>query len=82
MFPFRQVLNLLADLKDEYSLTLLFISHDLKVVNHFCDRLLVMYLGYVVESSRCDDLYTEAVHPYTKALLERTLFPTQRLGRS
>ena len=64
-----QVLNLLADLKDEYSLTLLFISHDLKVVNHFCDRLLVMYLGYVVESLRCDDLYTEAVHPYTKALL-------------
>ncbi len=64
-----QVLNLLMDLKDEFSLTLLFISHDLKVIDHLCDRMLVMYLGHVVEEMPCDDIYREALHPYTKALL-------------
>ena len=64
-----QVLNLMMDLKEEYSLTLLFISHDLKVVAHFCDRMLVMYLGYVVEEMPCDDIHRDALHPYTQALL-------------
>ena len=64
-----QVLNLLMDLKDEFDLTLLFVSHDLKVVEHFCDRLLVMYLGTVVEEMPCETLLTRAQHPYTKALL-------------
>lgn len=64
-----QVLNLLMDLKEQYSLTMLFISHDLKVVAHFCDRLLVMYLGHVVEEMPCDDIHRDALHPYTQALL-------------
>ena len=63
-----QVLNLLMDLKDDLSLTVLFISHDLKVIQHFCDRMLVMYLGVIVEELPCDDL-SRAAHPYTKALL-------------
>ena len=64
-----QVLNLMMDLKDEYGLTLLFISHDLKVIEHFCDRVVVMYLGFIVEEIRCDDLHERALHPYTRALL-------------
>jgi len=64
-----QVLNLMMDLKDELGLTLLFVSHDLKVVEHFCDRVVVMYLGYVVEELSCDELYEKAQHPYTQALL-------------
>jgi oligopeptide/dipeptide ABC transporter ATP-binding protein len=64
-----QVLNLMQDLKDEFQLTLMFISHDLKVVNHFCDRLIVMYLGHVVEELRCNNLTQDAKHPYTQALL-------------
>ena len=64
-----QILNLLMDLKDEYHLTVLFISHDLKVVQHFCDRMLVMYLGHVVEELPCDDIHGQAKHPYTTALL-------------
>ncbi len=64
-----QVLNLLMDLKDEFGLTLVFVSHDLKVIEHFCDRVLVMYLGNVVEELSCDDLHKNAAHPYTKALL-------------
>jgi oligopeptide/dipeptide ABC transporter ATP-binding protein len=63
-----QVLNLLMELKDELALTLLFISHDLKVIEHFCDRVLVMYLGFVVEEIATDDL-ANARHPYTQALL-------------
>ena len=65
-----QILNLMMDLKEEYGLTLLFISHDLKVIEHFCDRVLVMYLGHVVEELSCVNLYEEAKHPYTRALLE------------
>ena len=64
-----QMLNLLMDLKNEFKLTILFISHDLKVVQHFCDRMLVMYLGHVVEELPCDDIHGQARHPYTKALL-------------
>ena len=64
-----QVLNLLMDLKDEFELTMLFISHDLKVIDHFCDRMLVMYLGFIMEEMPCRDIGTDALHPYTKALL-------------
>jgi len=63
-----QVLNLMMDLKAELGLTLLFISHDLKVIEHFCDRVLVMYLGFLVEEIATDDL-GRAKHPYTQALL-------------
>ncbi len=64
-----QVLNLLMDLKEEFGLTLLFVSHDLKVIEHFCDRVLVMYLGHVMEELSCDGLHERAKHPYTRALL-------------
>lgn len=64
-----QVLNLMMDLKDEFSLTLMFVSHDLKVIDHFCDRMLVMYLGFVVEEMACDDVNGDAKHPYTRSLL-------------
>jgi len=64
-----QVLNLMMDLKEKFGLTLVFISHDLKVIEHFCDRVLVMYLGHVVESLPTTDLHTRARHPYTRALL-------------
>ncbi|MEQ8767819.1 MAG: ATP-binding cassette domain-containing protein [Planctomycetota bacterium] len=64
-----QVLNLMMDLKDELGLTLMFISHDLKVIEHFCDRVVVMYLGHLVEELDCMDLQEKAAHPYTQALL-------------
>lgn len=64
-----QVLNLMGDLKKDFGLTMMFISHDLKVVEHFCDRILVMYLGHVVEELAGDDVEATASHPYTKALL-------------
>jgi oligopeptide transport system ATP-binding protein len=64
-----QVLNLMMDLKDRLGLTMLFISHDLKVIEHFCDRVVVMYLGHIVEELPCEDLHERAKHPYTKALL-------------
>lgn len=64
-----QVLNLMADLKKDFGLTMMFISHDLKVVEHFCDRILVMYLGHVVEELSGEDVEGTAQHPYTEALL-------------
>ena len=75
-----QVLNLMLDLKEELSLTLLFVSHDLKVIDFFCDRMLVMYLGRLVEEMPCDDIHAEAKHPYTQALLKANPItdPSQR----
>jgi peptide/nickel transport system ATP-binding protein len=64
-----QVLNLLGDLKREFGLTYLFISHDLNVVRYISDRVLVMYLGEVVELGPVDRVWDEPAHPYTKALL-------------
>jgi peptide/nickel transport system ATP-binding protein len=64
-----QVLNLLADLKEQYSFTYLFISHDLNVVRYISDRVLVMYLGHVVEIGTANDIYDTPRHPYTVALL-------------
>ena len=64
-----QVINLLEDLKENLDLTMLFIAHDLGVVEHICDRVIVMYLGKVVEIASTADLYENANHPYTKALL-------------
>lgn len=64
-----QVVNLLKKLQKEYDLTYLFISHDLGVVRHISDRVLVMYLGNMVELAPSEKLYTNPKHPYTKALL-------------
>lgn len=64
-----QVLNLLADLKKIYGLSYIFISHDLNVVRHISDRVVVMYLGQVIEQGRAGDLYENPRHPYTRALL-------------
>jgi peptide/nickel transport system ATP-binding protein len=68
-----QVLNLLADLKQELSLTYIFISHDLNVVHHVADRVLVMYLGKVVELGPVDTIFRGAAHPYTRALFASRL---------
>lgn len=65
-----QILNLLLQLKQTLGLSVIFITHDLSVVYHVSDRVLVMYLGKVVEESATEDLFTNPKHPYTKALLE------------
>lgn len=64
-----QVLNLLLDLKEEFGLTYVFISHDLNVVRYISDRVMVMYLGQVVEIGDCETLFVSPRHPYTRALL-------------
>jgi len=64
-----QIINLLLDLQSEFNLTYLFISHDLTVVRHVSDRIAVMYLGRIVEMTNADAIYTNPIHPYTKALI-------------
>ncbi len=64
-----QVLNLLQELKAEHQLTYLFISHDLHVVHYISDRVMVMYLGQIVEIGPVDNIYGDSAHPYTRALL-------------
>jgi oligopeptide/dipeptide ABC transporter ATP-binding protein len=64
-----QILNLMKDIREEFNLTYLFISHDLAVVHHLADRVAVMYLGRIVEIARRDTLFDDARHPYTKSLL-------------
>lgn len=64
-----QILNLLKDLQKDLGLTYLFISHDLSVVSYLCDRVVIMYLGQIVESGKVDDIFSHPIHPYTQALL-------------
>jgi len=79
-----QVLNLLADLKAQFGLTYIFISHDLNVVQYISDRVMVMYLGQVVEIGPVETLYGGALHPYTQALLAArpSLDPGRRTQRA
>ena len=64
-----QIVNLLCDLRDQLSLTLLFISHDLDVVEYLCDRVIVLYLGQIMEVAPTRELFARPLHPYTQALL-------------
>ncbi len=75
-----QILNLLQDLRDELNLTLLLISHNLAVVRHMSDRVVVMYLGRIVEEAETQALFDSPQHPYTHALLDTVLRPVPGQG--
>lgn len=70
-----QILNLLQDVQKDLNLTILFVSHDLRVIHYICDQVAVMYVGKIVELSDTDDLYENPVHPYTQALLSAIPLP-------
>jgi oligopeptide/dipeptide ABC transporter ATP-binding protein len=76
-----QIINLLIDLQQEFQLSYIIIAHDLAVVEHICDRIVVMYLGKIVEMASYHDLYTDAKHPYTQALLSAVPVPDPRKTR-
>ena len=73
-----QILNLLQDLRQRLGLTMLFVSHDLRIIEHVSDRVAVMYLGRIVESGTRTQIYTNARHPYTRALLAAVPVPDPR----
>lgn len=73
-----QILNLMADLQDEFGLTYLFISHDLSVVKHVSDNIAVMYLGKIVELTDAKNIFKNPLHPYSQALL--SAIPLPKLG--
>ncbi|MDA0295197.1 MAG: ATP-binding cassette domain-containing protein [Planctomycetota bacterium] len=77
-----QILNLLADLQDEFGLSYLFISHDMAVVHHVCDRIAVMYNGKIVEVGSRDQVIHDPQHEYTKALLSAVPEPDPRRERT
>src|SRR5690606_12276752 len=77
-----QIINLLMDLRHEFGLSLLFIAHDLAVVRHISDRVMVMYLGAVMELAPRDALYERPAHPYTRALISAVPLPDPRAERA
>ncbi|MCL7384438.1 MAG: ABC transporter ATP-binding protein [Thaumarchaeota archaeon] len=76
-----QILDLLLNLKNEYGLTYVFITHDLSAASYICDRIAVMYLGKIVELASTDELFSNPMHPYTKALISAVPVPDPRLQR-
>ena len=70
-----QVINLLMQIQQEHRIAYLFISHNLAIVEHVCERVVILYLGKVVEILRCDDLHRVSLHPYTRALIESIPVP-------
>jgi len=77
-----QVINLLGDLQDELHLSYVFVAHDLSVVRHVSDRIVVMYLGKLMEVSPSEELYSKPIHPYTSALLSAIPIPDPHENRS
>lgn len=77
-----QVVNLLQQLQREMGLSLIFIAHDLAVVKHISDRVLVMYLGHAVELGTYDEVYHNPLHPYTKALMSAVPIPNPNLEQN
>ena len=76
-----QILNILKDAQSEFNLTYLFIAHNLSVVEHISNRVAVMYLGRIVELTTRDELYSNPIHPYTKALMSAIPIPNPHLKR-
>ena len=77
-----QVVNLLKDLQNQTKLSLIFIAHDLSIVKHISDRVLVMYLGNLVEIANYEQIYNEAKHPYTKALMSAVPIPDPKIEKT
>jgi len=75
-----QVLNTMRELQEEFDLTYLFISHDLSVIRHICDRVAVMYLGQIVELGEKEEIFEHPKHPYTRSLLSSIPVPDPRLS--
>jgi len=76
-----QILNLFLELQDKYKISYLFISHDLRVVEHIADRVAVMYLGKIVEMAKAQDLYKNPLHPYTQIILASVPLPDPKLKK-